>query len=191
MNLGVGEIVGLVVIAVVLFGPDKLPELARKAARVLNYVRNIANNAQQTIQTELGPGFEDFDIRDPKGYIKKKIAEQMDPITADIKTDVEDMKSTFSDTSGELSDIRGELKALDSEVRTLHGGTGSDADLLATIEAASAEQAVAAGGSTATAVLEAPADAVALDEPVESTDSGEEAVAVVARPPAPFDSDAT
>lgn len=182
---------GLVVIAIVLFGPDKLPELARKAARVVNYVRNIANNAQQTIQTELGPGFEDFDIRDPKGYIKKKIAEQMDPITADIKTDVEDMKSTFSDTSGELSDIRGELKALDSDVRTLHGGTGSDADLLATIEAASADQAAAAAsGGTATAVLEAPADGAA-PEAVLDDSAGPDEASAAARPPAPFDSDAT
>ena len=46
IDFNMAEIVVLAVLAVIIFGPEKLPELARKAARVLNYLRNIANDAQ-------------------------------------------------------------------------------------------------------------------------------------------------
>ncbi|MFT3971667.1 MAG: twin-arginine translocase TatA/TatE family subunit [Micropruina sp.] len=46
MDFNASEIVLLLVLAIVLFGPEKLPELARKTARVLHAVRRIANDAQ-------------------------------------------------------------------------------------------------------------------------------------------------
>jgi sec-independent protein translocase protein TatB len=52
-NLGFPEMVTLAVLGVLIFGPDKLPELARKAGRVVNYIRGIANNARAQIQQEM------------------------------------------------------------------------------------------------------------------------------------------
>jgi len=45
-NIDASELILLLVLGVVMFGPEKLPLLARKAARVFVAVRNIANNAQ-------------------------------------------------------------------------------------------------------------------------------------------------
>ena len=56
-DVGAPELLVLAVLAVILFGPEKLPEFARKAARVINYVRNVAGNAQQQLKDELGPEF--------------------------------------------------------------------------------------------------------------------------------------
>ena len=50
------EFVLLLVLAVILFGPERLPDLARKAARVLRYLRTVAGSAQQQLSKELGPG---------------------------------------------------------------------------------------------------------------------------------------
>ncbi|WP_158547996.1 twin-arginine translocase TatA/TatE family subunit [Desertihabitans brevis] len=117
MNLFSWETLVLVILGILLFGPDKLPGLARKAARVINYLRNIANNAQQQIQTELGPGFEDFDIRDPKGFIRRKIDEQLDPITADVKGEISATKATFSDTTADFASVRDELRSAGDGLR--------------------------------------------------------------------------
>lgn len=127
MNVNPAEIIALVILGILLFGPDKLPDLARKAARVLNYVRNIANNAQQSIQSELGPGFEDFDIRDPKGFIRKKIADQMDPITADVKGEIADTKATFADTTDDLKSVQDDLRGANSDLRGSITGSGDTA----------------------------------------------------------------
>jgi sec-independent protein translocase protein TatB len=94
-DIGAPEFLVLIVFAVILFGPEKLPELARKAARVIHYVRNIAGNAQQQLGRELGPGFEDLDVRDlnPKAFIQKHLLSDVEPIMADVKSELADAKT--------------------------------------------------------------------------------------------------
>jgi sec-independent protein translocase protein TatB len=94
-DIGAPEFLVLIVFAVILFGPERLPELARKAARVIAYVRNIAGNAQQQLGRELGPGFEDIDVRDlnPRAFIQKHLLDDVDPIVADVKADLSSAKS--------------------------------------------------------------------------------------------------
>lgn len=106
MNINPGEFVVLVVFAVILFGPEKLPELARKAARVIAYVRNIANNAQDQLREELGPEFANFDMRDlnPKTFVQKHLLDDVEPIVTDIKADVSDSAALVSATSHEMAD---------------------------------------------------------------------------------------
>lgn len=64
MDFNAAEIVLLVLLAVIIFGPEKLPELARKTARVLHYVRTIANDARGQLREQLGPEFEDLHLSD-------------------------------------------------------------------------------------------------------------------------------
>lgn len=89
-DVGIGEILLLVVIAVIVFGPERLPELARKAAHVLHYVRNLANQAQDQLKDELGPEFSNVDFKDlnPKQFIKKHLLDEVEPIVADVKADL-------------------------------------------------------------------------------------------------------
>lgn len=121
-GLGIPEVLVLLVAAVILFGPEKLPELARKAARVINYVRNIANNAQNQISSELGPEFKDFDIRDPRGSIKRHLLDQVEPIMSDVTEEIGDTKKIFDDTGEDLADIRSELDELGSDIDGLAKG---------------------------------------------------------------------
>lgn len=134
-DIGPAELIVLVVAAVLLFGPEKLPDLARKAARVIAYVRNIANNAQTQISSELGPGFEDFDIRDPKGSIKRHIMDQVEPLVAEVQTEIEESKKTFADTTEDLKAFRDEIDEINlhetpepAEVAELDDATAGSAD---------------------------------------------------------------
>ncbi len=90
LDINAGELLLLAVVAVILFGPEKLPELARKAAQVLQYVRQMAGSAQQQLKDELGPEFANMDFRDlnPKQFVKKHLLEDVDPIIADVKDDL-------------------------------------------------------------------------------------------------------
>lgn len=75
MDLNLWEITALVVLAIIVFGPEKLPELARKAARVLNYLRRIGNDARGQLRKELGDEFADISLADlnPKTFVAKHL----------------------------------------------------------------------------------------------------------------------
>jgi sec-independent protein translocase protein TatB len=89
-DVGAPELLVLIVIAVILFGPEKLPEFARKAARLIRYLRTMAGNAQQQLSKELGPGFEDVDVRDlnPKTFIQKHLLDDVEPVVTDVKKEI-------------------------------------------------------------------------------------------------------
>ena len=98
------EFMLLLVLAVILFGPERLPDLARKAARVVRYVRTMAGSAQEQLSKELGPGFEDLDFRDlnPKAFVQKHLLSDVEPIIADVKSEIADVGSTVK---GSQSDV--------------------------------------------------------------------------------------
>ena len=123
------EFLLLLVIAVVLFGPERLPDLFRKAARVVQYVRAIAGNAQQQLSKELGPGFEDLDLRDlnPKAFIQKHLLEDVDPIVADVKAELKDVSATVS---AQPSDVTEAINGVKGEEPEMAGATAGPARVL-------------------------------------------------------------
>ena len=79
-DFGAGEIVGLAILAMVLVGPDKLPQFAVEAAKMVKKIRNLATNATNDLKENLGPGFEDLKPADlnPKTFVKKQIESVLD-----------------------------------------------------------------------------------------------------------------
>lgn len=73
-----GEFLLLVVLALVILGPDKLPEYAAKLAQLVRSARDMAEGAKSQIKDELGPGFEDVDWRslDPRQYDPRRIVRE-------------------------------------------------------------------------------------------------------------------
>jgi sec-independent protein translocase protein TatB len=67
--------VTLLVVALLIFGPDKLPAVAKDAAQMLRTVRNMAKDARSQISTELGPEFSDFDLDqlNPRSFVQKNL----------------------------------------------------------------------------------------------------------------------
>ena len=106
------EFMLLLVLAVILFGPERLPDLARKAARVLRYLRTVAGSAQQQLSKELGPECENVDFRDlnPRAFVQKHLLDDVEPIIADVKSEVTDfgksINSSSADISGEINSIK-------------------------------------------------------------------------------------
>jgi sec-independent protein translocase protein TatB len=74
-NIGPLEFVVLAAVALIVFGPDRLPELARDAARMLRALREVAQGARSQLNSELGPEFADFDLSslNPRTAIKNAL----------------------------------------------------------------------------------------------------------------------
>ena len=79
-DFGAGEIIGLLILAVILIGPDRLPHFAVDAARFVRRVREIATSATNELKENLGPGFEDLTPTDlnPKTFLKKQLDSVLD-----------------------------------------------------------------------------------------------------------------
>jgi len=78
-GIGFGELVVIAFLAVLVFGPDKLPELAKQAGQLVRTLRTFATNARDELRTELGPEFADLELTDldPRVIVRKHIAEAL------------------------------------------------------------------------------------------------------------------
>ncbi|MGW2520039.1 sec-independent translocase [Streptomyces sp. NPDC001617] len=74
-DIGPLELVTLVVLAVLVFGPDKLPKVIQDVTRTIRKIREFSESAKQDIRSELGPEFKDFEFEDlnPKTFIRKQL----------------------------------------------------------------------------------------------------------------------
>ncbi|MFJ5836600.1 sec-independent translocase [Streptomyces shenzhenensis] len=74
-DVGPLELVTLAVLAVLLFGPDRLPELIENVSGFLRKVRAFSEDARQEVRTALGPEFQDFEFEDlhPKTFVRKHL----------------------------------------------------------------------------------------------------------------------
>jgi len=80
-GIGAPELVVIGIVAILVFGPEKLPEFARQAGRFLRTVRQMADNAKNDLGREFGQDFSDMDLRelDPREYVRKNLLEGGDP----------------------------------------------------------------------------------------------------------------
>ncbi|MEB8336379.1 sec-independent translocase [Streptomyces endophyticus] len=74
-DIGPLEVVTIVVLAVLVFGPDKLPKVIQDVSRTIRKIREFSDSAKQDIRDELGPEFKDFEFEDlnPKTFIRKQL----------------------------------------------------------------------------------------------------------------------
>jgi sec-independent protein translocase protein TatB len=79
-GVGIPELAVIMVVAVIVFGPDRLPEYARQAGRMVRQLRKFAQAAQQDLRDELGPEYADLKLTDldPRVAIRKHIIEALD-----------------------------------------------------------------------------------------------------------------
>ena len=74
-GVGLPELAVIAFVAVLVFGPDKLPDFARQAGRMIKTMRSFANQARDELREELGPEYADLNLRDldPRAIVKKHI----------------------------------------------------------------------------------------------------------------------
>ncbi|MGW2742525.1 sec-independent translocase [Streptomyces sp. NPDC001450] len=74
-DIGPLELVTIIVLAVLVFGPDKLPKVIQDVTRTVRKIREFSESAKHDIRAELGPEFKDFEFEDlnPKTFIRKQL----------------------------------------------------------------------------------------------------------------------
>ena len=84
------EFILLIVLAVVILGPERLPEYAAKLGRLVRQARAMAEGAKGQLREQMGPEFDDIDWRqyDPRQYDPRRIVREalMDPTPFEPET---------------------------------------------------------------------------------------------------------
>jgi sec-independent protein translocase protein TatB len=194
-DIGPLEMVALVILAVMIFGPDKLPKLIQDATRFIRKVREFSDNAKADIRRELGPEFKDFEFEDlhPKTFVRKHLA------GADGEDDIFGLKELKEIRNGfdlkEFRDVQEDVTAL-TEAGT--SGLRRSANGSATASVNGSGRATGNGGPSGPERLRkadpaspvSPSSPSALTKPSLTKDAAGDGGAAEADPP-PFDADAT
>ncbi|MFI5616436.1 sec-independent translocase [Streptomyces sp. NPDC051567] len=118
-DIGALELVTIVVLAILVFGPDKLPKVIQDVSGVIRKIRAFSDSAKQDIRSELGPEFKDFDFEDlnPKTFLRKQLTEN---------EDLKEIRSSF-DLRKELNDVTDAVNSKEAGPDTSpEAGTGPD-----------------------------------------------------------------
>jgi sec-independent protein translocase protein TatB len=74
-QLGWGEVLVIVLVGLFVFGPERLPGVARDAGKMLRQLRSMANGVRDDIRSELGPEVADLDLAslNPRTFVAKHL----------------------------------------------------------------------------------------------------------------------
>ncbi|MEU7896565.1 sec-independent translocase [Nonomuraea sp. NPDC049152] len=114
-GLGWMEVGALVVIALLVFGPDKLPQAASQAGKTLRNLRRMATSARDDLKAGLGPEFSDFDPADlnPKNFVRRHLLDDAEEAWNSTPAALEPAPVGAAEPFSELG--YGELPPYDSE----------------------------------------------------------------------------
>ncbi|MCD9142571.1 sec-independent translocase [Streptomyces albireticuli] len=126
LDIGPLELVTLVVLAVLIFGPDKLPKMIQDVSRTLRKIRQFSESAKEDIRSELGPEFKDFEFEDlnPKTFVRKHVLDKDELGLKEIRNGF-DLKSEMSEVADAVHG-RGAEQAPASGSAAPSSGSGPD-----------------------------------------------------------------
>jgi sec-independent protein translocase protein TatB len=77
-DIGLGELIGIAIVALIVLGPEKLPRYAADAAKMLRTVRRMASDARNEVTKELGPELSSLGDLNPRSLVRKHLLEPVD-----------------------------------------------------------------------------------------------------------------
>ncbi|CAN5491488.1 hypothetical protein BH10ACT4_BH10ACT4_05130 [soil metagenome] len=89
-GLTIDKFLVILVIAVFLLGPERIPHYAAQLGRLVRSIRDMADGAKERLREEMGPDFDDVDWKklDPRQYDPRRIIREALLEDPDAKADV-------------------------------------------------------------------------------------------------------
>ncbi|MFJ6475387.1 twin-arginine translocase TatA/TatE family subunit [Micrococcus luteus] len=201
LGINGSEFIILAVLAIVILGPEKLPEYTRAFTDWLRVMRDKAEGAKAQFKEETGTDFDEVGWRkyDPRQYDPRRIIRDALREPADGSSTPASRAAQATGISAE--DVHGGLThqdLADMDPRTLFrrpagGGSTAAAESVAaaqTRSTAPAAGAAAVGGAAAALMASGRAEALAEERPA-AVETEPDPLELLGLAPAPFDVDAT
>ena len=127
-NIGVGELLIVLIVAFVIVGPDDLPKVARWLGRQMRRLKLLLHD----IKAETGIDEVEKEVRDIQRDVKATVKEL--DVSADLKNAVRDLREETSGISRELEQnarqidqgLKREIKSLDDDLKNTSPATEED-----------------------------------------------------------------
>jgi len=110
-GIGLLELVVIAVLGVLVVGPEKVPDLARQAARLLKSAKQVTDSVRDELRENLGPDYADLEITDlhPRSLVRKHMLEALqddeeDDEPLDDHTHEHDDEHDYETTENELTE---------------------------------------------------------------------------------------
>ncbi|MGI5339871.1 sec-independent translocase [Streptomyces sp. CA-181903] len=120
LDIGLPELIALVVLALLIFGPDKLPKMIQDVSRTLRKLRQFSESAKEDIRSELGPEFKDFEFEDlnPRTFVRKHVLDK-------DELGLKEIRNGF-DFRSEMADVADVVHGRDPEPAASSSSGGPD-----------------------------------------------------------------
>lgn len=102
-----GELIVLIVLALLLLGPEKIPEYLRKLREWIHKARKLAEGAKEQFKEETGTDFDEVDWQkyDPRQYDPRRvIREALSEPIEDLEASLKDAQNTVHDAADTVMD---------------------------------------------------------------------------------------
>jgi sec-independent protein translocase protein TatB len=113
-GIGGWEFLVLILLAMFIFGPDKLPKAISDGVRMLRNLRDMARNATTDLSRELGTEISLEDLN-PKSLIRKHILSEEDE-----RAIRQPLESLYQDVRKDVTSVRGDLQQVAHDVDIRH-----------------------------------------------------------------------
>ena len=100
-NLNGWEVIGLILLGLFIFGPERLPKVIGEGLRLLRGLRTMARNATSDLSRELGTDVSLEDLH-PKTFIRKHLLS--DEEQAELRRPFDDLARDMRQVSSDVND---------------------------------------------------------------------------------------
>jgi len=152
MGLTIDKILVILVIAMFVLGPERLPMYAKKLGELVRSVKRMADGAKDRLRDEMGPEFDQVDWKqlDPRQYDPRRIIR--DALLEDEKEAQAEARRSRAEQASQTRRIGGGPLAASSDAAGAAGAAAA-VGAAAGIDADPASVDVAATGASAASIL--------------------------------------
>lgn len=140
LGMGVQEIVIIAIVALIIFGPDRLPELAGQAGKLLRDARKMTTDLQGEFERESG-----VNVRELRGQVDREIAGikgELAGVNSTLQKEANNVKKTAQSATSAANKSGSKTTATAAKTSTASTSSSSTTSSVSSAKSGSAAKAV-------------------------------------------------
>lgn len=108
-NFTISEILTIMLVILIVFGPHRLPEMAKKAGQLVRRARSVVNDLRQEFEGEWQEVSQPLkDVREEMMGMKDEVESSMTSLSDDVAQAKAELEADFAETKDEVERSVGE-----------------------------------------------------------------------------------